>query len=232
MPRNLWGRLTTGGIIVLIGLLLLLTTTNVIEMRSVWEWIPLLFVLLGVWALVGSQFRNLVGPVMIIAIAGAFFARNVGIITDDAAGTWWPLFVVLFGVLVIISRSRRRQRLELDGYGAAREATAVAVFGSDKRRLTTDQFTGAELVAVFGDAGLDLRDATIRARPAIVEAVSVFGDTEIRVPNDWDVRVETLTIFGEFVDRRPRQGDGRRDHDDPELVVTGVSFFGDVEISD
>lgn len=231
MTRNLWGRLTTGGIIILIGILLLLSTTEIIEIRSVWDWVPLLFVLLGVWALVRSKGRNLVGPVMVIAIAGTFFARNFDLVTDDAIGTWWPLFIVLFGVLILVSRSRRRQRVRLEGHSGAHEVVAIGVFGTDDRRLTTDQFTGAELVSVFGDAVLDLRDAGIRTPPAIVEAVSIFGDAELRVPDDWEVQVEVLNVFGDTVDRRPTP-DEREDRDGPDLVVTGVSLFGDIEIRD
>ncbi len=231
MTRNLWGRLTTGSIIILIGILLLLSTTGFIEMRSVWEWVPLVFVLLGVWALVRSEFRNLVGPVMIIAIAGTYLARNLGFVSDDVIGTWWPLFVVLFGLLIVINRSRRRQRVRLEGYSGADEIVAIGVFGTDERRLTTDQFTGAELVTVFGDGVLDLRDASVRTPPAIVEAVSVFGDAELRVPEEWDVRLEVLNVFGDTVDRRPGGRDRGRDGN-PDLVVTGVSMFGDIEIRD
>lgn len=237
MAGNLSGRLTTGGIVILIGLFLLAWTTGLLAIRSIWEWIPLLFVLLGVWALVRSEFRNLVGPVMIIAIAGAIFLRNVGVIPEGVLGTWWPLLIVLFGVLLVFSRSRRQQRARLEGH-AASEATVVAIFGTDEQRIATDRFTGAELVAVFGDARLDLRDADVRTPPAIVETVSVFGDAEIRVPEGWDVRFETLNVFGDTTDRRGRSAADdrgaadRADGEDPELIVTGVSLFADVEIRD
>jgi len=230
MTRNLSGRLTTGTVIVLIGIILLLSTTGFVEMQSVWGWIAALFVLVGVWALIRSEFRNLVGPVMIIAIAGTFFLRNVGILPDGVIGTWWPLFVVLFGLLIMINRSRRRQRIRLEGHGAG-EVTSVAVFGSDERRPVTERFTGGELVAVFGDARLDLSDAGVEGPPAIVETIAVFGDAEIRVPEGWDVRLETLSVFGETSDRR-RGGDKRDSADDPELIVTGISLFGDIEIRD
>lgn len=231
MTRNLWGRFTTGSIIILIGILLLLSTTGFVEFRSIWEWVPLIFVLLGVWALVRSEFRNLVGPAMIIAIAGTFFARNVGVVQDVVIGTWWPLFVVLFGVLIVISRSRRRQRIRLEGYSGAHEVTAIGVFGSDDRRVSTNQFTGAELISIFGDAMLDLRDSSIRSRPAVVEAVSIFGDVELRVPAEWGVRLEVMNVFGETIDRRPA-GDAQENQDQPDLIVTGVSLFGDIEIRD
>ena len=228
MTRNLSDRLTTGTVIVLIGIVLLLSTTGFVRMRSVWGWIAALFVLVGAWALVRSEFRNLVGPVMIIAIAGTFFLRNVGLLPDGVIGTWWPLFVVLFGLLIMINRSRRRQRIRLEGHGAG-EVTSVAVFGTDERRPVTERFTGGELVAVFGDARLDLSDASVRVRPAIVETITVFGSAEIRVPEGWDVRLETLSVFGETSDRR-RGGDKRDSTDDPELIVTGIALFGDIEL--
>lgn len=245
MARPVSERLTTGTVIVLVGLVLLLATTGLVEMRSVWGWIAALFVLIGVWALIRSEFRNLVGPVMMIAIAGTFLLRNVGVIPDDAIGTWWPLFVVLFGLLLVVSRSRRRQRVRLDGQDAD-EITAVGVLGTDDRRVTSDQFAGGELVAVLGDVILDLRDADVRARPATVETVTVLADTEIRVPDEWDVRLETLTILGDTVDRRPSGTGGRRSEaggrpsgtgerptdDDPDLVVTGLVLLGDLEIRD
>lgn len=231
MPRNLWGRFTTGGLIILIGLLLLLSTTDIIEIRSIWEWVPLVFVLLGVWALYKSEFRNLIGPVMIIAIAGTFFLRNLGVISDGAIGTWWPLFVVLFGVLIVLNRSRRRQRIRLEGNRGADESVVIGVFGTDDRRLMTDQFAGAELVSVFGDALLDLRKTRIRTSPAVIEAVSVFGDAEIRVPETWNVKLETLNLLGDSTDRRPPT-ETRDTGDQPELVVTGVTLFGDITIRD
>jgi predicted membrane protein len=231
MRGNLSGRLTTGGIIILIGVVLLLSTTGVVRMRSVWGWIAALFVLVGAWGLVRSNFRNLVGPVMIIAIAGTFLLRNLGVLPDGVIGTWWPLFIVLFGLLIAISRSRRRQRVRLEGVDASGEVTVVSIFGSDARRITTDEFTGAEVIAVFGDAELDLLDATVRSQSAVVEVVSVFGDAELRVPTDWDVRLETLAIFGDTIDRRRRQT-ASEETAEPDLIVTGVSVFGDIQIRD
>ena len=231
MTRNLSGRLTTGGLIILIGAVLLLSTTGIVTLRSVWGWVAALFVAVGVWGLLRSDFRNLVGPVMIVAIAGTALLRNLGVLADEVIGTWWPLFVVLFGVLVVVNRSRRRQRVRLEGSDSG-ELTVVSVFGSDARRVTTAAFTGAEVVAVFGDAELDLLDAPTPERPAIVEVVSVFGDAELRVPADWDVRLETVSIFGDTVDRRRRPADGVDVETEPDLLVTGVCAFGDIRLRD
>ena len=228
MTSDRLSQLTTGGIVILIGILLLLSTTGVIAFESVWEWVPLIFVVLGVWALVSSGFRNLVGPVMIVAIAGAFLARNVGLLADDVIGTWWPLFVILFGVLLLVSRSRRQRRAHL---ATAQEVSVTGVFGTDERRLTGEAFAEASVVAVFGDAILDLRATEVADPPAVVDVTAVFADAEVRVPPEWTVRVEVLNLLGDTTDRRPPSAE-RDDGDTPELVVTGVSMFADIEITD
>jgi predicted membrane protein len=212
--------------------MLLLSTTGVIRMRSVWGWIAALFVVIGVWGLVRSNFRNLVGPVMIIAIAGTFLLRNLGLHADSVIETWWPVFIVLFGILIVISRSRRRQRVRIEGLDASGEVTVLSIFGSDNRRILSAEFTGAEIVSMFGDAELDLLDATIRSQSAVVEVVSVFGDAELRVPAEWDIRIETLAIFGDTIDRRRRQADRDDTTTEPELIVTGIAIFGDIQIRD
>ncbi len=220
----------------LVGVLLLLGTTGVFETDSLWDWFPVVFVLLGVWVLVVSSFRNLTGPVMLIAVAGTFLLRNLGFITNEELATWWPLFIVLLGVLIIVSRFRRQRRVERAGAEDG-ETTAIAVFSGDERRLTTDRFTGAELVAVFGDVYLDLRDVSVPTPPAVVEIVCIFGDVEVRVPDDWEVRRDVLVLLGDVSDKRPpgkkeTETGGRREDDEEELVLTGFVMFGDVKIRD
>ena len=232
MARTLSGRLATGSLVILVGVLLLLSTTGVAGAATVWDWVPLVFVLLGLWALVRSGFRNLTGPILVIAIAGTFQLRNLGILTDAAIGTWWPLFVVLLGLLIVVNRSRRRERARAAGVDADGELTAVGIFGGGERRLSTDRFTGAELLAVFGGIDLDLRDVSVPAPPAVVEAVCVFGGVEIRVPEEWDVRIDVLALFGGASDDRPRRGATDRERGDPDLVVTGFVAFGGVEVRD
>lgn len=221
---RLTGRLVSAGLVVLVGVLLLLSTTDAVPTASLWAWFPALFVLLGLWALVGSGFRNVTGPVMVVAVAGTFLLRNLGYVTDEAIGTYWPLFVVLFGVLLFLGRSRGRS---VTATGADGGFTAISVFGGGSQRVT-GEFAGGEAVAVFGGPEIDLRDATVADPPAVVEVVAVFGGAEIRVPEDWDVSLDVLAIFGGADDAR-RRGESTGD---PDLVVTGVVLFGGVELLD
>jgi len=233
MPRNLTGRIATGGLIVLVGVLLLLGTTGTIPSDTVWDWVPGIFVLLALWALLASGFRNLTGPVMVIAIAGAYLAANLDLIGDDAIGTWWPLFIVLFGVLLLVGRQRRHHgRVDVDEDG---ELTAIALFGGADRRVSTDRFVGGEILVAFGGAEIDLRNAGIDRPPATLETVVLFGGAEVFVPEDWDVELDVLPLFGGASDERSRPAeDAARpaDHggNGPDLIVTGVALFGGVEV--
>lgn len=220
------GRLVTGGLIVLFGLLLLLGTTGVFPTASLWDWVPGLFVVLGAWALVRSGFRNLTGPVMVIAIAGAFLLRNLGLLPDDAIGTYWPLFIVLFGLLLVLGRTRRRNRD--DTIDTTEDITAFGIFGGSQTTVGSEALTGGEVISIFGGNDVDLRNATVQDPPAVIEVVTLFGGTEIRVPENWNVRVEVLGIFGGTEDKRRTVGPGG----EPDLVVTGVVMFGSIELLD
>ena len=226
LARRSSGRIATALLIVLIGLLLLASTTGAFPTESIWSWVPLLFVLLGLWAIWKSGGRNLTGPIMVIAIAGTFQLRNLAVISDELIGAWWPLFIVLFGVLLLFGRERRR-RFGIDT-STADEVNAISIFGGSDRRVTSKQFLGGEAVSIFGGGEIDLRDATVKNKPAVIESVAIFGGPEIRVPEDWNVKLDVLTLFGAAEDSRPRVAVS----EEPDLVVTGVTIFGGVEILD
>lgn len=218
------GRIVTALLVVLIGLLLLASTTGAFATESIWEWVPLIFVVLGVWAITKSRGRNLTGPVMVIAIAGTYQLRNLGVVSDAQIGTWWPLFIVLFGVLLLFGRGRRHV---FSGEGtSADEITAISIFGGSDHRVNSSKFVGGEAVSIFGGSEIDLRNAEVADPPAVIESVAIFGGPEIRVPADWNVSLEVLTLFGGMEDTRPRG----EVSSEPDLVVTGVTIFGGLKV--
>ena len=85
------------------------------------------------------------------------------------------------------------------------------------------------VTSAFGGVDLDLRDAVVPEKPATVNVFQAFGGTEIRVPEDWVVRMTVVPLFGGAEDERPQTG---RTADEPDLVVTGVVGFGAVSVKD
>jgi hypothetical protein len=225
-PRRRFPSVQTlfGGLVVLVGLLLLLDTTGVLETRSLLRYAPSLLVLVGLWALVQSRFRNLVGPVLLVGVGAAAQAVALGYATVDQVVVLWPVLVIAFGLSVVLGNYRSRVRAS-----DADHDSLFAAFGGVERRNTSKSFAGADLTALFGGAELDLRDAAVADRPATVNAVALFGGAEIIVPREWNVRMEVLPVLGAASDERPRREDR---HEAVDLVVTGFTAFGGVSVTD
>lgn len=213
-----------GAVVVLVGVLLLLDTTGVFRTRDLLSYVPSLFVVVGVWALVRSGLRNVVGPVVLIGIGGAWQLVTLDFATVDQVVVLWPILVIAFGLSIVLGQFRSRVR-EID----ESFTSAFAAFGGVEKRNTSRAFVGADLTAVFGGTELDLRDAVIERRPAQVNAVALFGGVDVVVPREWNVRMDVLPVLGGASDDRPRR-EGQ--HEEVDLLVTGFAAFGGVSVTD
>ncbi|MDZ7700851.1 MAG: LiaF-related protein [Halobacteriales archaeon] len=217
-------QLLFGAVVVLIGVLLLLDTTGIYPTERLLLYVPTLFVLVGVWALLRSGLRSLVGPLVVIVVAAAWQLVALDVATADQLVAYWPVLVIAFGLSVVLGQYRSRARAADDAY-----SSVFAAFGGVERRIRSTAFEGADLTAVFGGAELDLRDVELAERPARVNAVALFGGVDVIVPRDWNVRMEVLPILGGAADDRPRR---EEQNEAVDLEVTGFAAFGGVSVSD
>ena len=222
--RRLTAQTLLGGIIVLVGLALLARSTGLFDVGSLFRFVPSLFVVLGLYALVSSGFRNIVGPLLVVLVALAWQLVALDVLAAGDVLQFWPVLVVLFGLSLVLSQFRSRARAD-----DSAAITAFAFFGGAERRVTSRTFRNADLTAIFGGVELDLRDATIADPPAHVSTTAIFGGTEIRVPREWNVRIDVLPLFGATEDSRPRADE---EHETVDLVITGFVAFGAVELLD
>jgi len=222
--RTLTSQVILGAILIVVGIALLAETTDIYDASILLQYVPSLFVLLGVYALVKSGFRNLFGPIAVIVGAAALQLVALDYVEAEQVTQFWPLLVVAFGISIIVGHYRSRSRTVTDAY-----LSSIGVFGGSEQRSTAAAFEGAELTALFGGVGLDLREANIEDRPATINATAMFGGCEITVPRGWNVRMDVLPIFGGAEDERKRH---ERDHDEIDLVVTGFAAFGGVSVTD
>lgn len=227
VSRRVTGQTVVAVLIVLVGLVLLGRTTGIYDASVVFRYIPSLFVLAGLYALVVSNFRNVVGSVLVIVVAGAWQLVTLDLVEAEEVAQFWPVLIVLFGLSVLFGQYRSRSHAEEvpDSH-----PTALAFFGGSEGRSTSDALRGADLTAIFGGVEYDLHDATIADPPAHVSATAVFGGVEIRAPPEWNVRVDVLPLFGGASDDRPRSAT-EDDHEGVDLVVSGMALFGGVSVS-
>jgi predicted membrane protein len=100
-----------------------------------------------------------------------------------------------------------------------------------ERRVTTQDFQGGSINAVFGGVEVDLTDANMQADEATLEINAIFAGVEIRVPETWQVAFRGTPIFGGIADKTLRRGSLRPTVVPTRvLVLTGAVIFGGVEI--
>ena len=115
----------------------------------------------------------------------------------------------------------------------------VHVFWGSRRRITSRNFLGGEIVAIFGGFEVDLTAADIQGDEAKLDIVSIFGGGEIRVPPNWNVILQAIGIFGGASDRTlhpaqasvaPASAGASAGPPVKTLIIEGVSLFGGVTI--
>jgi hypothetical protein len=112
--------------------------------------------------------------------------------------------------------------------GAPTSQTAVAVFGGAERKglwVVPESFTA---FALFGGIDLDLRTARFEKRDVRLQLTAVFGGIDVVVPEDVEVHVEGVGIFGGF--GQPDAPSGEVAPGGPVIRITGLALFGGVDV--
>ena len=106
--------------------------------------------------------------------------------------------------------------------------TAYAIFGGIDRRGTWNVPRRMRIVAIFGGANLDLREARFPPGVIDIEVTAVMGGINIVVPPGLAVQMHGSAIMGGFADvsRSP----AHPDPDAPLLRIHGLTMMGGVNI--
>ena len=139
-----------------------------------------------------------------------------------------PAIIVIIGLKLILGAvfgDKAIKLLETSKQSGESIKTGCATFSGQDLNFDGEEFSGAELTAVFGGVKCDLRNAVINKDCAIT-ATSVFGGITIFVPDYVNIKVNSNSIFGGVSDknRRPSvQGAVT-------VYINATCMFGGVEI--
>lgn len=101
----------------------------------------------------------------------------------------------------------------------------AAVFAGDKINIQNEKLEGLSLSAVFGGLELDLRQSIVE-KDTIINATSVFGGIDIRVPENTNIKVKSTSIFGGVSnDTKNVQKDNI-----PTIYINAFCMFGGVDL--
>jgi len=234
------GRLVMGLIVISLGVLFLLENLGYVYVRDIWEFWPVILIVLGASRMATCRSNGaMISGLILMVIGGIFLAHNLGYIPFDVARLFWPVVLILAGVGMLFRGFERSwgqnpfqgMNLPFNVPNMAQDSPdstrQFCIFGGSRRRVTSQQYEGGEALAIFGGVNIDLRQAGSKKPEVYLEANALFGGVDIRVPDSWAISVRGVGIFGGFDDhsryRDPQPGK-------PTLVVTGTAMFGGVSI--
>ena len=183
--------LVVGLSIMLLGVVLMLDRLGVDVMTVLRLW-PILLILFG-------------ASVVFQALSG-----GAGAAERDRPIVSPGLVVVLVVGFLFVTQAQRRSA---DGPRDTDAPTSslFAVMARDYRQNHSPDFRGAEMTSIMGRTELDLRQAVINPdEPAVIDVFGLMGSVVIRVPEGWQVDLQSVHVLGGSSDARPAAGPAER----------------------
>ncbi|MCZ4515138.1 DUF1707 domain-containing protein [Streptomyces sp. ActVer] len=105
------------------------------------------------------------------------------------------------------------------------EENVVAVFSAAVRKGRWRIGRRTHAYAIFGSVEIDLSEAVFEHQQVVIKAIAVFGNVEVRVPENVSLRGNGGGVLGNFeVDTLDSV-----DHDAPVVYVDGLAVLGNIE---
>lgn len=218
-----------GLIVITFGLSLLADNLGWMEAQRIIHYWPLGIVAVGVVKMVqsgttsGRVFGGVITLVGLALTVDRFFILSINL------WDWWPLIIVVFGLL-ILSKALGRFGGEPGVPPTAstlsdQTVSEFAIWAGIQRRIASSAFKHADLTAIMGGIEIDLRQASTAGGEAVIDVFAMWGGIEITVPPDWDVSNRVVPIMGGAEDSSTGTQAARH-----RLIVRGFAVMGGVEI--
>jgi len=246
---NAMGGMIIGLGVITVGVLFLLRNVGVLYFDDLWQYWPVILIVIGISKLADTHSASSVTSGLVIGgIGTVFLLRNLGYIYGDVWQYLWPGILIAVGLSILVKHLERNHEpdpgLPPPGMGSpsfpsslgftatgsgSNYLHAECVFSGTRRKVETQDFQGGKVTAVFGGAEIDLRSAGMKRPEVTLKAEAVFGGIEIWVPAHWQTTVRGTGVFGGFEDKTFPAAPGALANA-PRLVVIGAAVFGGVVV--
>lgn len=224
--RRAWGVAA-----IIFGAILMANVFNLFHYKVwnvIWSW-QMLLIGIGLLSFINNE-SKFIGLVL-ISVGVFFMIEDFWYFPVVWRKAFWPTALMIFGGYLILSprkyfKSRRKKGLNEDDRDFIDE---VSVFGGGERVVTSAQFKGGRITSIFGGSKINLMNSSMAVGNNVLDTFSLFGGTTIIVPAGWSVKVEVVSIFGGFSDKRGRMPNLVFDQERT-LMIKGVAIFGGGEV--
>ena len=157
-----------------------------------------------------------------------FLANNLDQVELFEYVSFWPVVLILVGVWLLLRGGKGPIDVEKDSLNL------INIFSGTNSRILSNNFRGGSSISIFGGAEIDLREAKLSGGKAKFDIFALFGGSDIYVPQNWEVIIKGIPIFGGWDDNTSnlnRELEEGTDENTETLVINCLVLFGGIDVN-
>ncbi|MBZ0242824.1 MAG: cell wall-active antibiotics response protein [Bacteroidales bacterium] len=234
-PKGIDRRAVAGILLIVAGGFLLLDQLDLLSFNLRYYLISWKTLLIGIGIITVSNRTNRTTGFILIGLGLLFWLPELLDYRVRFSTIFWPAILIGVGLVILTRRDRgdsRGNKHIFSGNKYPNEYPGdyideLAIFGGGNIRVTSDNFKGGKITAIFGGSDIEMKSAKPAPEGCVIDTFVLFGGSNLIVPEDWKVKSEVVSILGGYSDKRLVSLDY-----DPEktLVLKGIVLFGGLEL--
>ena len=137
----------------------------------------------------------------------------------------FPVVLIIIGLSLIFKSKVKNVNLPVKKNKSSKEnPNFIGILGGCDEKINYD-FNRGTCVAIFGGVDLDLTKAKID-QDVIIDAISIFGGIDIKVPEGVDVKASGTAVFGGTEDKVKHKTEG----ESKTIYINYTCIFGGIDI--
>ncbi len=228
-------RAVAGILLIVAGALLMLDMADLLPFSLRYYIISWKTLLISIGLITLSNRENRTTGYILIGLGVFFWLPELLDYRVRLSTIFWPSILIGIGLIMLSRRGSSESKSKKHIFsGSNRQGVSdedvideLAIFGGGNTRITSENFKGGKITAIFGGSDIDMKTALPSKEGCVIDVFTLFGGNKLIVSNDWQIKSEVVAIFGGFSDKRIHTADRN-----PEklMIVKGVVLFGGVEI--
>ncbi|MCK5823709.1 MAG: hypothetical protein KAG95_06875, partial [Bacteroidales bacterium] len=194
--RGMDKRAVLGLIFVLIGGLFLLHNYNLVPPNVenvIFKW-EMILIVIGIYNLLTQRF---VSGIILLGIGVFFLLPDIFVLPHSFKELFWPVLLIVIGLSFILRRKGNSSgNIFNSTKSSVDDIDDISIFGGGEKYISSQNFTGGRITAIFGGSTFILKDAKLAEGVNKIDVLTMFGGSKIIVPDDWNIKVEVVSIFG------------------------------------
>lgn len=222
-------RVLLGSILIGLGGLFFLNSLDIFDFnfgRVIFSW-QFFFIIIGMYLVLNTS-RKMLGGIL-AGLGFIFILPRIFPSIDYDGSVVLAIILIAFGSYIILNQKKKTEETDDLGQISKDVIDDVAIFGGGTKIITSDNFRGGNITAVFGGSEIILKGCKLAEGTNSIDILAVFGGTTIVVPGDWNVIMNVTSIFGGFSNKGIKDPNSFVDQSKT-LIIKGLVVFGGGEL--